>query len=203
MTDQQNFNHQQLRKIKRPVNRMAPQSAGRNFSDLQAASREGQEINNYLDASPSFNSNQNDIANFIDEEEYNQTYQQGYSSVSQPDWLTKKTLYAIIVLCLFVGFVFGSLLFKDSKVVRNGLQGVVINTEVPRGRARCGVAERSQGCVLYVMNSQHREMYAKDFYDVAAQVSGRQRFIIETGNMRYANTRIKPGEIVQLNIPPL
>ena len=53
------------------------------------------------------------------------------------------------------------------------------------------------------MNSQQREIYAKDFYDLAAQLSGRQRFIIETGNMRYANTRIKPGEIVQLNIPPL
>ena len=106
-------------------------------------------------------------------------------------------------MSLLIGFVFGSLIFKDSKVVRNGLQGVVFNTEVPRGRARCGVAERSQGCVLYLMNSQQREMYAKDFYDMAAQISGRQRFIIETGNMRYANTRIKPGEIIQLNIPPL
>ena len=66
-----------------------------------------------------------------------------------------------------------------------------------------GVAERSQGCVLYIMNPQKQEMSAKDFYDLASQMTGRQRFMIETGNMRYANSRIKPGDIAQLNIPPL
>ena len=74
---------------------------------------------------------------------------------------------------------------------------------MPRGRARCGVAERTQGCVLYVMNPQRQEMRAKDFYDIAAQMTGRQRFMIETGHMRYANTKINPGDIAQLNIPPL
>ena len=87
--------------------------------------------------------------------------------------------------------------------MRNGLQGVVVNAEVPRGRARCGVAERTQGCVLYLMNPQRQDMRAKDFYDLASQMTGRQRFMIETGNMRYANTKIKPGDLVQLNIPPL
>ena len=203
MTEQQNFNHPQLRKIKRPINRMAPQNNSRNFSDLQAASKESGEINNYLDANTMQNQSRMNVANFIEEDEYNQTYRGISQANSQPEWLTKKALYAFVGLGLLVGFVCGSLMFKDSKVVRNGLQGVIFNTEVPRGRARCGVAERSQGCVLYLMNSQQREIYAKDFYDLAAQLSGRQRFIIETGNMRYANTRIKPGEIVQLNIPPL
>ena len=53
------------------------------------------------------------------------------------------------------------------------------------------------------MNPQRQDMLAKDFYDLAAQMTGRQRFMIETGNMRYANSKIKPGDIVQLNIPPM
>ena len=84
-----------------------------------------------------------------------------------------------------------------------GLQGVVINSEVPRGRARCGVAEKTQGCVLYIMNPQRQDLNGRDFYDLAAQLTGRQRFMIETGNMRYSSIKIKPGEIAQLNIPPL
>ena len=95
------------------------------------------------------------------------------------------------------------LLFTDHKIVRNGLQGVVINVEVPKGRARCGIAERTQGCVLYIMNPQRQELNARDFYDLASQLTGRQRFVIETGNMRYSNKKIRPGDIVQLNIPPI
>jgi hypothetical protein len=102
-----------------------------------------------------------------------------------------------------VGVFTGKIVFSQSAVVKNGLQGIVVNPEVPRGRARCGIAERSQGCVLYIMNPQRQEMSAKDFYDLASQVTGRQRFMIETGNMRYANSKIKPGDIVQLNIPPM
>ena len=53
------------------------------------------------------------------------------------------------------------------------------------------------------MNPQRQELNASDFYDLAAQLTGRQRFVIETGNMRYSSTKIKPGEIAQFNIPPL
>ncbi|MBR2034127.1 MAG: hypothetical protein IKA03_05620 [Alphaproteobacteria bacterium] len=53
------------------------------------------------------------------------------------------------------------------------------------------------------MNPQRQDMNARDFYDLASQLTGRQRFVIETGNMRYANQKIRPGEIAQLNIPPL
>ena len=57
--------------------------------------------------------------------------------------------------------------------------------EVPQGRARCGVAEGGQGCVLYLMNPQRQELNARDFYDLAAQLTGRQRFVIETGNISH------------------
>ena len=92
---------------------------------------------------------------------------------------------------------------SEQQVTRSGLQGVVVNAEIPQGRARCGVAESGQGCVLYIMNPQRQELNARDFYDLAAQLTGRQRFVIETGNMRYSNMKIRPGEIGQFNIPPL
>ncbi len=85
----------------------------------------------------------------------------------------------------------------------SGLSGVVSNPEVPRGRMRCGIAEKSQGCVLYLMNYQRRDVQAKDFYPLVAQMTGVQRYLIETGNMRYAYTTIKPGYIAQFNVPPV
>lgn len=117
--------------------------------------------------------------------------------------ISKKLMFLVGSSLLLLGIIIGKFVFTESKIIRNGLQGVVINSEVPKGRARCGVAERTQGCVLYIMNPQRQEMYAKDFYDMASQLTGRQRFVIETGNMRYANQKIRPGEIVQFNIPPL
>ncbi len=120
-----------------------------------------------------------------------------------PPYLTKKILILLGTLLFFVGIISAKVLFSEEKIVRNGLQGVVVNPEVPKGRARCGVAERTQGCILYLMNPQRQEMPARDFYDLAAQLTGRQRFVIETGNMRYSNTKIRPGDIAQFNIPPL
>lgn len=116
---------------------------------------------------------------------------------------TKKALLLGSLFAFIIGFGLARLFFAQETVVRDGLQGVVINPEVPRGRARCGVAERTQGCVLYIMNPQRQELTARDFYDLASQLTGRQRFVIETGNMRYSNVKIRPGGIAQLNIPPL
>ena len=104
--------------------------------------------------------------------------------------LPKGILLVLGLSMLFIGIVMGKFLFNNAKVVRNGLQGVVINQEIPKGRARCGVAERNQGCVLYIMNPHRQDLIARDFYDLASQVTGRQRFVIETGNMRYSNSRI-------------
>lgn len=115
----------------------------------------------------------------------------------------KKALFGGII-ALTVGIFIGSIFFGGGdQVVQNGLQGVVVNPEVPKGRARCGVAEKMQGCVLYVMNPQRQELNGRDFYDLASQLTGRQRFVIETGNMRYSSVKIRPGAIAQLNIPPL
>ena len=117
--------------------------------------------------------------------------------------VSRKIVLAAAVVVFFVGFFFAKMFFAEEKVVQHGLSGVVPNPEVPKGRPRCGVAEKNQGCVLYIMNPQRQELNARDFYDLAAQLTGRQKFVIETGNMRYANSKIRPGQIVMLNIPPL
>lgn len=224
-----NTNRPKLKKIKRPINRTAPigniqtqptgnvssgamqqqnnPSAPQHFGPVsskpQVYAPDSRELNNYLDSSANIpntrGQNVDNIPEFISEEDFYDN--QPYSDT--PEWLNTKVFAIAIVACLIVGMLAGKLFFSQSTVVRNGLQGVVVNAEVPRGRARCGIAERSQGCVLYIMNPQRQEMVAKDFYDLASQVTGRQRFMIETGNMRYANSKIKPGDIVQLNIPPL
>lgn len=199
----------QLKKIKRPINRILPQTeASAPFRSEEKTPTE--DANAFLDKTSVPLVENNNLQTFeepsepqyIDEETYDEEVY-GVKSSSLPEWLTKKTAALICFVCLFVGFVIGKFIFAESKVIRNGLQGVVVNAEVPRGRARCGVAERTQGCVLYLMNPQRQDMRAKDFYDLAAQMTGRQRFMIETGNMRYANTKIKAGDFVQLNIPPL
>lgn len=168
----------------------------------QAKIFNSKEINEYLDGeiknSDVDDKKDNNIPNYITEEDY-----YGKDTQDNPAWLNLKVFISSILAVLLLGILVGRLFFSQSSVVHNGLQGVVVNSEVPRGRARCGIAERTQGCVLYVMNPQRQEMAAKDFYDIASQMTGRQRFMIETGNMRYANSKIKPGEIVQLNIPPL
>lgn len=137
---------------------------------------------------------------FIDENDLmNEQMQTGNSQRMVP----KKIVIIIGIAALLIGFIAAKMMFGQQKVVRDGLQGVVVNAEVPRGRARCGVAEKTQGCVLYIMNPQRQELNASDFYDLASQLTGRQRFVIETGNMRYSNRKIKPGELAQFNIPPL
>lgn len=136
------------------------------------------------------------------EDEHEAAYGTDYYQVETSNSHTKMIMVAAFA-AFVVGFFVSRLFFSEQKVTRNGLQGVVVNAEVPHGRARCGMAEAGQGCVLYLMNPQRQELNARDFYDLAAQLTGRQRFVIETGNMRYSNVKIRPGEIGQFNIPPL
>ncbi len=217
-----------LKKVKRPIKRIPPQGG-----NMPAAPRPQQanaprmapsapqqdntdafNLDDYLDdtnlptiADSSQIENQQNYANsdaphFINEEEM--MYEQNPNAFAfNGAFVAKKIAIAIGVGAFLVGALFTKFFFGEQKVVRDGLQGVVVNSEVPRGRARCGVAEKTQGCVLYIMNPQRQELSASDFYDLASQLTGRQRFIIETGNMRYSNRKIKPGEIAQFNIPPL
>lgn len=217
-----------LKKIKRPKNRMPNhqpfaqtqtqnpfdsfQNNGDLTSNLQASKEQPQiensafDLDKFLDEPqlPSLNNNFKHDEELIENDyiEDGQSYSQIQSS-NLPPYLTKSVLLMIGAVLILIGIICGKLFFTKPVTTGNGLQGVVVNPEIPKGRARCGIAERNQGCVLYIMNPQRQEMNARDFYDLASQLSGRQRFVIETGNMRYSNIKIRPGEIVQLNIPPL
>lgn len=221
--------NRRLKKVKRPVKRLVPQGQGMPVSPRlqgQPQNPNPQEIDAFNldsfineDANLPAVSSREDYFNdggsysqpqrapqqqvrFIEEEDLINEQPQS-AGMFGSDMIAKKIAIAIGVGAFLIGMIATKLMFSEQKIVRDGLQGVVVNAEVPRGRARCGVAEKTQGCVLYIMNPQRQELSASDFYDLASQLTGRQRFVIETGNMRYSNTKIKPGEIAQFNIPPL
>ena len=221
--NQQDNSRPKLKKVKRPIRRTPPQmpqspsgqaaSAGSNpFQQQPVAPRPAVDAFNAdsilnisnlpaVNATTPQTQQNSQMPQFIDDEQeaaYGSDYYQPEATGSN-----KKVIIVAAFAAFVVGFFFSRLFFSEQKVTRSGLQGVVVNAEVPSGRARCGVAESGQGCVLYIMNPQRQELSARDFYDLASQLTGRQRFVIETGNMRYSNIKIRPGEIGQFNIPPL
>ena len=115
-----------------------------------------------------------------------------------------KTVLLLLALFTLFGIIIGATMFSQKQAARGrGLDGVVFNQDVPAGRSRCGLVEPHQGCVLYIMNPKNQEVTGRDFFATAAQWTKRQRYLIDTGNMRYSNVRIKPGYIAQINIPPI
>ena len=120
-----------------------------------------------------------------------------------PVLLTTKVMGAIMAGIFFFGILFGAMVFGGTtKTTTSGLQGVVRNPEVPAGRRRCGIAERTQGCVLFIMNASRRDREARSFYDEAARITGVPSYTIELGNIEYATSIIRPGFLAQINIPP-
>lgn len=220
-------NRPRLKKVKRPVKKLVSSHDGMPVSPKAPSGQGfGQQTNQnnnidddfnldaFLDNEgkdnvPMVNQNHNIFeseTNFIPQFVSEQEIAEPKSSISEQfasGNFTTKAVTIIAIVLFIVGFGFAKMFFAEETVIRDGLQGVIINPEVPRGRARCGIAERTQGCVLYIMNPQRQDLNARDFYDLASQLTGRQRFVIETGNMRYSNVKIRPGNIAQLNIPPL
>lgn len=118
-------------------------------------------------------------------------------------YVKKNLLIIASFVCLLVGVFIGKALFSSQKIEKHGLEGVVINQDVPSGRPRCGLTDKSQACVFYLMNWYKQELNGRDFYKLTAQLTGREEYMIETDNLRYANVKIKPGHFAQLNIPAL
>ena len=118
-------------------------------------------------------------------------------------YVKKNLLLVVSFVCLLVGIFIGKALFSSQKIEKHGLEGVVINQDVPSGRPRCGLTDKSQACVFYLMNWYKQELNGRDFYKLTAQLTGREEYMIETDNLRYANVKIKPGHFAQLNVPAL
>lgn len=117
--------------------------------------------------------------------------------------LKNKTILLLMGISALFGIFIGAGSFSSSESSQHGLDWVVANPDVPAGRSRCGLVDSHQGCVLYIMNPEKRNVTGKDFYSVAAKWTKRERYQIETGNMHYGSKQVKPGHIAQINIPPL
>lgn len=212
-------NHPRFKKVKKPIRRptedvFMPEKAVVDDSFInnnEPVEKKSFEIDNYLGDTSPFNKTNNSFPQYSNNEDEEDVYEEYDDAAPQNikdrfivgNLYTKMALIAVAAVSLVLGIFFAKVFLTPPALVQNGLQGVIVNAEVPRGKARCGVAEKTQGCVLYIMNPQRQELSGRDFYDLAAQLSGRQRFMIETGNMRYASVKIRPGEIAQINIPPL
>lgn len=127
----------------------------------------------------------------------------GYEPAYADNRAMLKKLILTAVGCFVIGILLGGIFFSSKAEEKQGLEGVVLNDDVPQGRARCGLTEASQACIFYIMNWYKQELTGRDFYKLAAQLTGREEYMIETENLRYATVKIKPGAIVQLNIPAL
>ena len=123
--------------------------------------------------------------------------------IDSSNYTKKSFAYMMAIFCLFIGLYVGKTLFSSETIENYGLEGVVTNPDVPTGRPRCGLTDKSQACVFYLMNWYKQELNGRDFYRLAAELTGREEYMIETDNLRYASMKIKPGNIAQLNIPAL
>ncbi|GHU02090.1 hypothetical protein FACS1894186_6120 [Alphaproteobacteria bacterium] len=104
---------------------------------------------------------------------------------------------------LLAGVLLGALVFGGGAPPPpvQGLTGVVKNPEITGSLNRCGIPDRNIECVYYFANPYRQEKEARAFYDIVAQLTGVQRYMVETSNLRYAGQLIKPGHIAQFRIP--
>lgn len=119
------------------------------------------------------------------------------------NYVKKSAIYVVASVFLFVGLVVGKIFFSEQKIENRGLEGIVTNPDTPAGRPRCGLTDKNQACIFYILNWYKQELNGRDFYKLAAQLTGREEYMIESENMHYANVKIKPGHFAQLNIPAL
>ena len=192
-----------IRKIKR-VKVQVPQGQPMNFGTPTKV--------NYQDPQQSssfFDGTDNDIVydnngaaeniHFITEEDM-----MPHNPDSLKEILRNKNVLVLLMIASLVGLMFGYISApKSHSVSGRGLEGVVFNQDVPKGRSRCGLVDPNQPCVLFIMNPKTQDVSGKEFYTIAAKWTGRERYMIETSNMHYGTQRIKPGAIAQINIPAL
>lgn len=187
-----------IRKIKRPKR---PDAAPVAYGTPTKINTSSDIESNYTTDDDTYFANNGNAENirFITEEDITPQNQENLT-----DLLKNKSVLLLLGIAILIGAILSYLLSPTPQSVsRRGLDGIVFNQDVPAGRSRCGIAEPHQGCVLYIMNPRNEEVIARDFYTTAAKWTQRERYIIETGNMHYSTTKIKPGYIAQINIPPL
>lgn len=118
----------------------------------------------------------------------------------------------LIAFCsIFVlGFLLGACFFSggdqgtSSSQQSSGLTGVVPNPEPNVAKLkRCGLAERGEPCLIYLVNHSKYEQYAEKFFEEASRLTEVNLYSIKMDNLRYATTLIRPGQIAQIKVPAL
>jgi hypothetical protein len=105
-----------------------------------------------------------------------------------------------------LGIILGSIIVGGSSPAPTqsaGSQGIVRNPEIKQNLARCGMADRTAACVLYIVNASRNDRLAEEFFDEAVKLTGRQKYLLTIENSQYAKTRIPPGHFAQIKIPAL
>lgn len=178
-----------------------------NLEDSQAESSQSNSLVRAKDAQyMTSNVDNSELAFSLDDLNNDFEYDdEGDDEILQDDtsYIKKNVMYIAAGICLFVGLFIGKALFSSQTIENHGLEGIVANPDVPAGRPRCGLTDKSQACVFYLMNWERQELNGRDFYKLAAYFTGREEYMIETENLRYATVKIKPGDFAQLNIPAL
>lgn len=120
------------------------------------------------------------------------------------DYLQNKTVLLLLMIAMMIGAILSyTLVPSQQNKVGRGLEGVVPNSDVPSGVSRCGTVLPHRACVIYIMNPKNKEQEGKDFYKAAATWTNREPYLINTSNMHYSSTRIKPGAIAQIYVPAM
>ncbi len=123
-----------------------------------------------------------------------------------PSVVSTKGFLLITVIALLVGFFFGNMMGGNNAPAPQqtvGLRGVVSNKDITSKMPRCGLVEKGQACLLYIMNSTRYDKIAEKFFEEAAKLMGVQVYSIGLVNPKYAKELIKPGYIAEIKIPKL
>ncbi len=121
-----------------------------------------------------------------------------------PSILTTKMFVVIVSVVCVIGMFLGSMLFGSSSAPAqksSGLSGVVRNTDITKNLPRCGMTDRGQACILYIVNHTRYDKKAREFFDEAVRLTEVQKYSISIANPKYAEVRIPPGHFVQIQIP--
>lgn len=119
--------------------------------------------------------------------------------------LQTKVVAGILGGVLLFGIILGAMMFggSASPAQNSGLQGIVRNPEIKQNIPRCGMADRTASCILYIVNASRNDRLAEDFFDEAVKLTGRQKYLLTIENSQYAKTRIAPGYFAQIKVPAL
>ena len=114
-------------------------------------------------------------------------------------------MIAVAVGLLLIGVCIGALLFssKPEPVRPQGLTNIIQNPDITRALPLCGqVVSETDPCILYIVNHTRFDKKAQDFFQSAADLTGRTRPSIEMENTQYAKTTIPPAYFVKIKVPP-